>query len=97
MALTQMFPAFVLVSIVMVVLLTELVKRLDGRNRLKGYRVYVPLLFSAGVSWLLRIGEFFPANQVWFWWAVIFSVSVFFFEAILKRVSQAVDGRSGRP
>ena len=97
MDLTQLLPVSVLTAVIVVVLLTELIKRLDKKDRLKGYRVYVPLLLSAGVSWLLRVGEFFPPHQVWFWGAVIFSVSVFFFEAILKRVSQAVEGRSGRP
>jgi hypothetical protein len=82
-----------LIAIVVVVLLTEIIKRLDKRDWLKGYRVYVPALLSGGVTWLLRIGEFFPPNQAGFWWAVIFSISVFFFEAILKRAKQAVEGR----
>jgi hypothetical protein len=56
---------------------TELIKRLDKKDRLKGYRVYIPLVLSMGAAGLLRIGNFFVPEQMWFWWAVIFGFSVF--------------------
>ena len=92
MDLTKLLPVFALLAVAVVVILTELFKKLDRKNRLKGYRVYIPLLLSFGATWLLRIGNFFPAEQVWFWFATIFAVSVFFFEAILKKLRAAFDG-----
>ena len=86
---TNLLPVFAMMAIGLVVIMTELIKKLDKKDRLKGYRVYIPLVLSAGASWLLRIGAFFPAEQVWFWAAVIFAVSVFFFEAILKKLRAA--------
>jgi hypothetical protein len=81
-----MFPVFVIFAIALVVITTELIKKLDGKDRLKGYRVYVPAVLSAGAAALLKTGNFFAPEQVWFWWAVIFGFSVFFFEAILKKL-----------
>jgi hypothetical protein len=90
MELTNLLPVFALLAVALTVILTELIKKFDAKDHLKGYRVYVPLVLSFGLAWLLRIGEFFPAPQVWFWWAAIFAVSVFFFEAILKKIGSAL-------
>jgi hypothetical protein len=85
------FPAFIIAAIIMVVMLTELVKRLDRKDRLKGYRVYVPVAFSALAAFLLKVGNFYASEQFWFWWVVIFGFSVFFFEAILKKLKTAFE------
>jgi hypothetical protein len=76
-------------------MLTEIVKRLDRKDRLKGYRVYLPLAFSFGAAALLRVGNFFAPAQMWFWWAVIFAFSVFAFEAILKKITAALGKTDG--
>jgi Na+-translocating ferredoxin:NAD+ oxidoreductase RnfA subunit len=93
----SLFPAFIVVAIALVVMLTEIVKRLDKKDRLKGYRVYLPLAFSFGAAGLLRVGNFFVPEQMWFWWAVIFGFSVFAFEAILKKIAAALERRDGAP
>jgi Na+-translocating ferredoxin:NAD+ oxidoreductase RnfA subunit len=85
----SLLPFFVLVSIALVVVFTELMKRLDKKNRFKGYRVYIPLALSFGAAALLRIGNFFVPEQMWFWWAVIFGFSVFAYEAVLKKLESA--------
>jgi hypothetical protein len=90
----SLFPAFILLAIALVVIGTELLKKLDTGDRLKGYRVYVPLVLSAGTAFLLKIGNFFVTEQFWFWWAVIFGFSVFAYEAVLKKISEAL-GRNG--
>ncbi|MDR1248638.1 MAG: hypothetical protein LBK63_04965 [Treponema sp.] len=87
-----LFPACIVIAILLVVVLTEIVKRLDKKDRLKGYRVYLPLAFSFGAAALLRIGGFFAPQQMWFWWAAIFGFSVFAFEAILKKITTALGG-----
>jgi hypothetical protein len=91
--MTNLLPAFIALAIGLVVMLTEIVKRLDKKDVLKGYRVYLPLAFSFGAAALLRIGNFFVPEQMWFWWAVIFGFSVFAFEAVLKKITAALDGR----
>ncbi|MDR1315252.1 MAG: hypothetical protein LBK13_00140 [Spirochaetales bacterium] len=85
----NLFPFFITLAVALVVIFTELVKKLDKKDRLKGYRVYVPIVFSAGAAFLLRRGNFFVSEQVWFWWVVIFGFSVFFYETILKKIQAA--------
>ena len=85
------FPAFVLISCILVVIFTELIKSLDKKDRLKGYRVWIPFLLSAMAACALALGDFFPVRQAPFWGAAVFGISVFFFEAILKKI-KAVRG-----
>jgi len=81
-------PAVVLFACFFVVIFTELIKSLDKKNRLKGYRVYIPFLLSGATAFLLVLGDFITAVQAWFWGAVIFGISVFFFEAILRKITK---------
>ena len=90
--LTNLLPAFILIAVVPVAALTEIIKRLDKKDVLKGYRVYIPAAVSLGVTGLLKIGNFFVSEQFWFWWAVIFGFSVFAFEAILKKIKAGFEG-----
>ena len=84
-------PAFIVVAILLVIAITELVKKLDRKDRMKGYRVWIPAAVSGGVAYLLGLGKFFAEpRQVWFWWAVIFAFSTFAYEAILKKVTTAL-------
>jgi len=87
----NILPLFIVIAIMLVIVFTELIKRLDKKNKLKSYRVWIPLILSLGVSALLTLGNFFnPPLQVFFWWAVIFSFSVFAYEAILKKITTAL-------
>jgi len=88
--MTNILPVAVWVSIALVIVLTELIKKLDRKNRLKGYRVWIPAVLSCGTAYLLRLGNFFQPQQVWFWWAVIFAFSVFAYEAVLKKITTAL-------
>ena len=84
--LTQFLPAAVIVAIILTVLLTELIKKTDKKDRLKGYRIYIPAVLSGAESAVLAFGEFFIWKQVPFYWAVIFAVSVFGYEAIYRKI-----------
>ena len=87
----NILPVFVLIAIALVIIFTELIKKLDRKNWLKGYRVWVPAVLSGGVAYLLGFGKFFAEpNQMWFWWAVIFAISTFAYEAILKKITTAL-------
>ena len=90
--MTGILPVFIVIAIALVVVFTELIKRMDRKNRLKGYRVWVPAAFSCGLAWLLRLGNFFQEpGQIWFWWAVIFAIPVFAYETILKKITTALN------
>ena len=83
--LSRLLDAGVGVAIVLTVIFTELIKKLDKNDRLKGYRVWIPAILSLVFSAVMAFGEFFILQQVPFYAAVIFGVSVFCYEAILKR------------
>ena len=82
----NLLPFFIAIAIAMVVVFTELIKKLDKKDCLKGYRVYVPMVLSFFAAALLKIGNFFVPVQMWFWWAVIFGFSIFGYEAILSKI-----------
>lgn len=84
--LQQFLPAAVIVAIILTVLLTEIIKKADKKDKLKGYRIYVPALLSGLESAALAFGEFFIWKQTPFYWAVIFAVSVFGYEAIYRKI-----------
>ena len=86
--LTQFLPAAVVTAIILTVVLTEIIKLADRKDRLRGYRIYVPAVLSGAEAALLAFGEFFTWRQVPFWWAVIFAVSVFGYEAIYRKVKK---------
>jgi len=92
--IVNLLPFFIVIAIAVVVIFTELIKLLDKKDRLKGYRVYIPLALSFGASYLLKIGNFFVTPQMWFWWAVIFGFSIFGYEAILRKIQNTL-GHNG--
>jgi len=84
-------PAFIVIAIIVVIAFTELIKKLDKKDRLKGYRVWIPAVLSGGIALLASFGNFFAEpNQIWFWWAVIFAISTFAYEAILRKITTAL-------
>ena len=88
----NILPMFVATAIALVIMFTEVIKRFDRKNRLKGYRVWIPAVLSCGAAWLLRLGNFFQEpNKFWFWWAAIFGVSIFGYEAVLQKIRNALD------
>lgn len=83
--LNKLLPAAVIVAIILTVIFTEIIKKADKKDKLKGYRIYVPAILSGIESAVLAFGEFFIWKQVPFYWAVIFAVSVFGYEAIYRK------------
>lgn len=84
--LAKLLPSAVIVAVFVTVLLTEIIKKADKKDRLKGYRIYIPAILSGAESALLALGEFFIWKQVPFYWAVIFAISVFGYEAIYRKI-----------
>jgi len=89
--IVNLMPVFLAFAIAIVVIFTELIKRLDKKDRLRGHRVYIPMVLSFAVTYLLKIGNFFVTEQLWFWWAVIFGFSIFGYEAILRKIQNALN------
>lgn len=75
----------VIVAAVIVVLFCELIKKADKKNKLKGLLVYIPIGLSMIMALLLAVGDFFTFRQVPFYGAVIFALSVFEYEGILRK------------
>ena len=44
--LTKLLPAAVIVAVFVTVLLTEIIKKADKKDKLKGYRIYIPAILS---------------------------------------------------
>ncbi|MDR0501864.1 MAG: hypothetical protein LBH16_00935 [Treponema sp.] len=91
MNIMNLLPFFIAISISVVVIFTELVKRLDRKDILKGYRVFIPFVMSFVTACLLKIGNFYVTEQMWFWWAVIFGFSVFCYEAVLRKIQNMIE------
>ena len=86
--LEQFVPAAVVVAIILTVILTEIIKLADTKNILKGYRIYIPAVLSGAEAASLAFGEFFTWKQLPFYWAVVFAVSVFGYEAIYRKIKK---------
>ncbi|MCL2127954.1 MAG: hypothetical protein FWH38_06830 [Treponema sp.] len=86
----NLLPVFIILAVALTVIFTELIKRLDKKNRLKGFRVCIPMALSFVFACLLQLGNFFAAGQMWFWQAAIFGFSVFGYEAVLRKLQNAL-------
>ena len=84
--ISKLLPAAVIVAIILTVIFTEIIKKADSKDKLKGYRIYIPAILSGLASVVLAFGEFFTWRQTPFYWAVIFAVSVFGYEAIYRKI-----------
>lgn len=84
--LSSLLTPLVIIAIVLTVLFSEIAKKFDKNDKLKGYRVYFPLFFSAVFTLLLWIAEAFTIRQAPLYWFAIFGFSVFGYEAIVKRL-----------
>jgi len=89
--LSQFLMPCIMIGVVLVVIFSELLKKLDKNNRLNGRTVYVPAVLSLLLSILMGLGDFFPVRQIPFYWAVLFGISVFGYEAILKQIKNTIN------
>lgn len=91
MTLAGIFPAFIVIAISVVISLTEIVKAIDVKGKLRGVYIFAPIIFSAVVTLTLAFGKFFEWRQAFFWWAVIFSLSVSNYELWVKKIRNFMD------
>lgn len=87
----KLFEILALVSILCTVMFTEIVKKFDKNDKLKGYRVWLPFIFSCGFSVALK----FVFKLDWILYPFIegcvFGFSVLGYEVILKNVLKIID------
>lgn len=87
---TKLFVILYIVSIACTILFSEIVKKFDKNDKLKGYKVWLPFIFSCGFSVALK----FIFNVDWIFMIFIegslFGFSVFGYEAILKSINKLI-------
>lgn len=87
----KLFGILFVVSIFCTVMFTEIVKKLDKNDKLKGYKVWLPLLFSFGFSIALKFVMKIDWIYMIFVESSMFGFSVFGYEVILKSINRIIE------
>lgn len=87
MTLSNLIIPCVLLAAVLTVMFTEIIKKADKQKKLKGFYIYIPACMSVVLALALGFGRFIMLEQIPFYWAVIFALSTFGYEAILKKIN----------
>ena len=87
---TKLFVILYIVSIVCTILFSEIVKKFDKKNHLKGYKVWLPFIFSCGFSVALKFVFKVDWMIMIFIEGSLFGFSVFGYEAILKSINKLI-------
>ena len=96
---TKVHVLLYVVSIVCTIMFSEIVKKFDKNYKLKGYKVWLPFIFSCGFS----VALFFTLKD-WkeHWIYIIFIVSsmfgfsVFGYETLLKSINKIIENISAK-
>ena len=84
----KLFVILFIVSVFCTVMFTEIVKKLDKNDKLKGYKVWLPLIFSCGFSVALKFVFKIDWIYLVFVEGSMFGFSVFGYEVILKSITR---------
>ena len=87
----KFFSILCVVSVFCTVMFTEIVKKFDKNDRLKGYKVWLPLIFSSGFSVALKY--IFKIDWLIFPFVIscVFGFSVFGYEVVLKSINRIIE------
>lgn len=83
----KLFVILFVISMFCTVMFTEIVKKIDTKDVLKGYKVWLPLLFSCGFSVAIKFVMKVDWLYMIFIESSIFGCSVFGYEVILKSLT----------
>lgn len=87
----KLFGILFVISMFCTVMFTEIVKKIDTKDILKGYKVWLPLLISCGFSVAIK----FVMKVDWLYMIFIesslFGFSVFGYEVVLKSVNRILE------
>lgn len=84
----QLFVILYIVSIMCTIMFSEIVKKFDKNDKLKGYKVWLPFIFSCGFSVVLKFIFKIDWMIMIFIEGSLFGFSVFGYEAILKSINK---------
>ena len=91
---TKLFVILYIVSIVCTILFSEIVKKFDKNDNLKGYKVWLPFIFSCGFSVALKFVFKVDWMFIIFIEGSMFGFSVFSYETILKSINKLISKAS---
>lgn len=87
----QLFTILYIISIMCTIMFSEIVKKFDKNDKLKGYKVWLPFIFSCGFSVALK----FVFKVDWIFMIFIegsmFGFSVFGYETLLKSINKIIN------
>lgn len=86
----QLFVILYIISIMCTIMFSEIVKKFDKNDKLKGYKVYLPFVFSCGFSVALKFIFKIDWMIMIFIEGSLFGFSVFGYEAILKSITKLI-------
>jgi ABC-type iron transport system FetAB permease component len=84
----QLFAILYIISIMCTIMFSEIVKKFDKNDKLKGYKVWLPFIFSCGFSVALKFIFKIDWMIMIFIEGSLFGFSVFGYETILKSISK---------
>ncbi len=87
---TKVFAILYIVSIVCTIMFSEIVKKFDKNDKLKGYKVWLPFIFSCGFSVALKFVFKVDWILMIFIEGSMFGFSVFGYEVILKSINKLI-------
>jgi len=87
---TKLFVILYIISIMCTIMFSEIVKKFDKNDKLKGYKVWLPFIFSCGFSSMIKIVFSIDWVIITFIESSIFGFSVFGYETILKSLNRVI-------
>jgi hypothetical protein len=87
----KLFEILAIISIFCIVMFTEIVKKFDKNDKLKGYKVWLPFIFSCGFSVALKFIFKIDWIIMPFVEGCMFGFSVFGYEIILKNINRIIE------
>lgn len=87
----KLFTTLFSVSAICTVMLAEIIKSLDKKDYLKGYRVWLPLLISCGFSVAIKFVYKIDWLYMIFVESALFGFSVIGYEVFLKTIRKIID------
>lgn len=90
----QLFVILYIISIMCTIMFSEIVKKFDKNDKLKGYKVYLPFIFSCGFSVALKFVFKVDWILMIFIEGSLFGFSVFGYETFLKSINKIINKMS---
>ena len=87
----KLFEVLAIISILCTVMFTEIVKKFDKNDKLKGYKVWLPFIFSCGFSIALKFIFKIDWIIMPFVEGSMFGFSVLAYDIVLKNINRIIE------